>query len=171
MPSIRLRPTLRPALTTAINTAPAEAAHAARRTALRRGAGALLAAALALPLAGCNLASATDVATLEEARAAHEAGRALLVDIREPEEHATGVAAGALLLPLRQMASRLQELPRDPQRPLLLICATQNRSSRLLRMLRERGFSDARYVDGGMSGWRRRGWPLVAPGAAATPPG
>lgn len=169
MPSIRPVPVVADALADVLVDAPATAAIATRRTALWRGAGALL-AALALPLAGCDGAGAAEVATLDEARAAHEAGRALLVDIREPEEHATGVAAGALLLPLRQMASRLQELPRDPQRPLLLICATQSRSSRLLRMLRERGFSDARYVDGGMTGWRRRGWPLVAPGTAATLP-
>lgn len=135
-----------------------------RRCALHLGAA--LALAAMLPLAACA-ADPAEVATLEEARAAHEAGRALLVDIREPQEHATGVVAGALLVPLSQIASRLDELPRDPARPLLLICATQNRSGRLLRSLRERGLTDVRYVHGGMTGWRRNGWPMVIPAAAA----
>lgn len=101
--------------------------------------------------------------TLEQARAEHEAGRALLVDIREPDEHAAGVAAGAKLLPMRQLSSRITELPRD--RPVLLICNTQNRSRVTFEALRERGYTKLRYVNGGMSEWLRRGWPVTKPGA------
>jgi len=102
--------------------------------------------------------------TLEAARQAHEAGQALLVDIREPAEHATGVAAGARLLPLSQLARRRHEIPTDPARPVLLICATQNRSSATLRELHGLGLHHVRYVHGGMRGWVQRGWPTVAPG-------
>lgn len=101
--------------------------------------------------------------SLDEARAAFESGRAVLIDIREPDEHATGVAAGATLLPMSQLGRRLAEIPTDPARPVLLICNTQNRSSRTLRALRERGYGHVRYVDGGMSEWARRGWPMVKP--------
>jgi len=104
-----------------------------------------------------------DAVSLEQARADHEAGRAVLIDIREPAEHATGVAAGARLLPMRQLASRLAEIPTDPARPVLLICNTQNRSSATLRALRQRGYGHVRYVTGGMADWARRGWPMVAP--------
>ncbi|MGD9834084.1 MAG: rhodanese-like domain-containing protein [Piscinibacter sp.] len=101
--------------------------------------------------------------SLEEARAAWESGRALLIDIREPNEHATGVAAGALLLPMSQIGRRLAEIPVAPDEPVLLICNTQNRSSRTLRALRERGYGHVRFVNGGMSEWAKRGWPMVAP--------
>ena len=101
--------------------------------------------------------------SLEVARADHEAGRVVLIDIREPAEHATGVAAGARLLPMRQLASRLAEIPTDPNRLVLLICNTQNRSSATLRALRERGYGHVRYVQGGMSEWARRGWPMIKP--------
>jgi rhodanese-related sulfurtransferase len=104
-----------------------------------------------------------DAVSLEQARADHEAGRALLIDIREPGEHATGVAAGARLLPMRQLAARLAEIPTDPGKPVLLICNTQNRSSATLRALRQQGYRHVRYVVGGMSDWARRGWPMVAP--------
>jgi rhodanese-related sulfurtransferase len=103
--------------------------------------------------------------SLETARAEHEAGRAVLIDIREPEEHATGVAQGARLLPMRQLSQRLHEIPTRGDQPVLLICNTQNRSSATLRALREMGYAHVRYVNGGMSEWARRGWPMVKPPA------
>jgi rhodanese-related sulfurtransferase len=115
-----------------------------------------------LPASAQRVADA-DAVSLEQARADHEAGRAVLIDIREPAEHATGVAAGARLLPMRQLAARVAEIPSDPARPVLLICNTQNRSSATLRALRQRGYGHVRYVMGGMSDWARRGWPMVAP--------
>ncbi len=104
-----------------------------------------------------------DVVSLDDARSAHEAGRALLIDIRERAEHATGVAAGARLLPMSPLGARRAEIPDDPAQPVLLICSTQNRSSAALKALRKHGFGNVRYVQGGMSGWARRGWPMVKP--------
>jgi len=103
--------------------------------------------------------------SLESARAAHEAGKVTLIDIREPDEHATGVAAGAQLLPMRQLGARLSEIPTDPRRPVLLICNTQNRSRAVQQALKDRGYHHVQYVNGGMSEWARRGWPMVKPGA------
>jgi rhodanese-related sulfurtransferase len=123
----------------------------------------LLTGALAATMLHPAAAGAQAVAvTLEQARAEFEGGRALLVDIREPDEHAAGVAAGAKLLPMRQLSSRIAELPRD--RPVLLICNTQNRSRATYEALRERGYTNLRYVNGGMSEWVRRGWPVAKPG-------
>lgn len=104
-----------------------------------------------------------DMVTLETARAELEAGRAVLIDIREPDEQATGVAKGAQLLPMRQLGARLAEIPTSPDKPVFLICNTQNRSSATLRALRERGYKHVRYVQGGMSQWASQGWPLVKP--------
>ena len=134
-----------------------------RRTWLRWSAS----VALGVALAGCGETEAsTDAVSLEVARSEHEAGRAVLIDIREPEEHATGVAAGARLLPMRQLKHRLNEIPIKPEQPVLLICNTQNRSSATLRVLREQGYGHVRYVNGGMSEWARRGWPMVKPAGA-----
>jgi rhodanese-related sulfurtransferase len=110
------------------------------------------------------LAQGGPAVSLEAARAAFEAGKVTLIDIREPDEHATGVAAGAQLLPMRQLAARLSEIPADPQRPVLLICNTQNRSRAVQKALQERGYRHVQYVNGGMSEWARRGWPMVKPG-------
>ncbi len=118
----------------------------------------------ALSLAGCSSAAdAADAVSLDEARAAHEAGKAVLIDIREPNEHATGVAAGAKLLPMRQLGTRISEIPTDSSKPVLLICNTQNRSSATLKALRENGYAHVKFVQGGMSEWKNRGWPMVKP--------
>ncbi len=128
----------------------------------RRATLALLIAAVMA--AACSPADAdTDSVSLDTARAEHEAGRALLIDIREPAEHATGVAAGARLLPMRQIGARIAEIPNDPAQPVLLICNTQNRSSATLKSLRRQGYGNVRFVQGGMSEWARRGWPMVPP--------
>lgn len=100
---------------------------------------------------------------LEAARSEAEAGRALLVDIREPHEHATGVSRVAKLLPMREIGARMTEIPKDPSQPVLLICNTQNRSRAVWQALRDRGYTNVRYVEGGMSEWARRGLPLVKP--------
>ena len=103
-------------------------------------------------------------ATLEDVRAALQSpGQALVIDVREPEEHAQGVAPGATLVPLRQVAAQWSRLVVDKNKPVLLVCRTQNRSSALAKALRDQGITNVRYVEGGMSEWARRGWPLVKP--------
>ncbi len=119
------------------------------------------AAAVAL-LAACGPDPALRV-ELDQGRALLEQRQALVFDIREPKEHATGVADGARLLPMSQLDKRLGEIPNDPAQPVLLICNTQNRSSKVVEAMREAGWTNVRYVHGGMSEWARRGWPMVRP--------
>lgn len=128
-----------------------------------RGMLAFLGAVALGTVAGCDDPADPNRVDLDTARADHEAGRAILVDIREPAEHATGIAPGALPIPMRQLAARWAQVGADPSRPVYLICATQNRSSSAQRALRERGVNAVRYVHGGMRGWAERGWPLVRP--------
>lgn len=60
-----------------------------------------------------------DSVSLDTARADLESGRALLIDIREPNEHATGVAKGAKLLPMRELGTRLAEIPTVSDKPVI----------------------------------------------------
>jgi rhodanese-related sulfurtransferase len=130
----------------------------------RHLASALLAVGVAMTAMG-NAEADPNVVNLETAREKLEAGGVVMIDIREPREHATGVAPGARLIPMSQLGQRLAEIPIDPAKPVYLICNTQNRSAAVLRALRETGgYSHVRFVDGGMSGWVRRGWPVVPPG-------
>ena len=123
---------------------------------------ALCAALLLLGLSFDASAQAPFV-SLETARAALEKASQVVIDIREPDEHATGVAQGARLIPMSQLGKRLAELPPPGKEPFLVICNTQNRSSRVVEQLRAAGYTNASYVQGGMSLWATRGWPMVKP--------
>jgi rhodanese-related sulfurtransferase len=101
--------------------------------------------------------------SLDEMRAAIAKQSAVVVDIREPFEHATGVAQGTVLIPMSQLAKRLSELPKPDGKPLLVVCNTQNRSSKIVEQLQAAGFSNARYVQGGMSEWNARKLPTIKP--------
>ena len=114
-------------------------------------------------LQACSPEVALPNVSLEQARAEHEAGKVLMIDIREPQEHATVVAQGVVLLPMSQGAQRVVEIPKQADQPVLLICNTQNRSRAVTEALQEQGFTNIRYVNGGMSEWAQRGWPMVKP--------
>jgi rhodanese-related sulfurtransferase len=118
-------------------------------------------ASLLLP--ACSPEGVLPHVSLEQARAEHEAGKVLMIDIRESQEHATGVAQGVVLLPMSQVAQRVAEISKQADQPVLLICNTQNRSRAVTEALQEQGFTNIRYVDGGMSEWAKRGWPMVKP--------
>ncbi len=121
------------------------------------------AALVSLLLQACSPQVALPSVSLEQARTEHEAGKVLMIDIREPQEHATGVAQSAVLLPMSQLAQRVAEIPKQADQPVLLICNTQNRSRAVTEALQEQGFTNIRYVNGGMSEWAKRGWPMVKP--------
>lgn len=123
----------------------------------------ILVLSLLAGLIGCSGKQELPRVSLEQARADHEAGRIVLIDIREPKEHASGVAAGARLLPMSQLGQRLAEIPQTPDKPVYLICNTQNRSQAVLSGLVEKGYKHVHYVQGGMSEWASRGWPMVPP--------
>lgn len=102
---------------------------------------------------------------LEAARADAEAGRALLVDIREPHEHATGVARGAKLLPMREIGARLAEIPKDAAQPAADLQHAEPLTGRVAGAARARLHQCAlrRGRDVGMG--TARGLPLVKPAA------
>lgn len=122
-----------------------------------------------LVLQACSPEAVLPNLSLEQARAEHDSGKVLMIDIREPQEHAIGVAQGVVLLPMSQLTQRVSEIPKDADRPVLLICNTQNRSRAVTQALQEQGFTNIRYVNGGMSEWAKRGWPMVKPQDLLTP--
>ena len=109
-------------------------------------------------LFGSLSAEGADIA-VADARQRLAGHRALLVDVREPDEWAAGHVAEARHIPLGELPARLGELPRD--RDLLLICRSGKRSGAATRLLQREGFPLARNVQGGMSAWERQGYPVV----------
>ncbi len=76
---------------------------------------------------------------------------ALLVDVRQPEEFAAGHIESAINIPLPQLRSRLNDLPRD--REIWLNCGVGQRSYYAQRILLQHGFK-ARNLSGGFSTYK-----------------
>ncbi len=72
----------------------------------------------------------------------------LLLDVREPEEHARGAIPGAVLVPRGLLEMRIGQLCDDPDRPILVHCAAGGRAALAARTLQEMGYRDVRCVDG-----------------------
>lgn len=96
-----------------------------------------------------------DVSELERAQ---REGRGVVVDVREPDEHAGGHVPGARLVPLGELEARASQLPRDER--LYVICASGHRSAAAADWLTEAGF-DAVSVAGGTQAWAQAGQPLA----------
>jgi rhodanese-related sulfurtransferase len=73
-----------------------------------------------------------------------------LIDVREVDEYEAAHVPGAILLPLSELESRLDEVPQGE--PLLLICKSGARSRRAGEVLAQRGH-EVTNVAGGTDGW------------------
>ncbi len=90
--------------------------------------------------------------TVHELKARMDQGNApVVIDVREPHEHAICSIPGSLLIPVSQLAERLGEF--DPDQEVVVHCKSGGRSTRSVAMMRERGFTKARNLTGGVIGW------------------
>lgn len=78
---------------------------------------------------------------------------AVIVDVREPDEWASGHVPGALHIPLGHLARRLGEVPREGD--VLFICRSGNRSGVATLLARRAGIGGAKNVRGGMIAWNQ----------------
>ncbi len=90
--------------------------------------------------------------------------QAKVVDVREPDEFATGHLPDALNIPLSQLSKRLGELESMKEFPLLVYCASGGRSSRACADLSKHGFDKLHNLNGGVSAWQKAGLPVRKPG-------
>lgn len=92
---------------------------------------------------------------------------ALVLDVREPDEFASGHVPDARNLPQGDLATRLPEIARD--RPIYVICQGGVRSMRAAQFLKQVGMEDVVSVRGGTEAWRNAGKPLVVGDPSVSP--
>ena len=100
----------------------------------------------------CEPAEA-DTMTVDELRQWRNEGKPhVLLDVREPSEHEAWRIDGSILIPLRQLPSRMSEIPRGE--PLVVHCKSGGRSAIAVAMLKVAGF-EAHNLKGGIQEWER----------------
>jgi rhodanese-related sulfurtransferase len=93
-----------------------------------------------------------------DADAAQSATDAVLLDVRERDEWSLGHAPAAVLVPMSELARRIDEL--DVTRRIVCVCRSGNRSARVTAFLIQQGY-DAVNLAGGMYAWASAGHPVV----------
>ncbi|CAL9322709.1 rhodanese-like domain-containing protein [Streptomyces sp. SudanB91_2054] len=106
---------------------------------------------------------------LAPAQAAARLDAFTVVDVRSPGEYAGGHLPGAHNVPLDRFDEAADALTAAASRgPLLLVCASGNRSAQGLARLTARGV-EASHLDGGTGAWAAQGHPVERPAGARTP--
>ena len=77
----------------------------------------------------------------------------LLLDCREPNEHALARIPGALLVPMAEIPDRLGALAAHRDGRIVVHCHHGGRSLRVTRWLRAQGFAGAQNMSGGIEAW------------------
>jgi rhodanese-related sulfurtransferase len=83
----------------------------------------------------------------------------LLLDVREPWEHARCHIDGAKLVPLQSLPARLSEL--DPGQEVVCICHHGVRSHHAARFLEHNGFTSVINLSGGIDAWAKEADPSM----------
>ncbi len=81
-----------------------------------------------------------------------------ILDVREPSEFEEGHIPLATLIPLGELADRLNELPKD--RDIVVVCRSGNRSDKGRDILIEAGFPSVANMSGGMNAWKAANYPI-----------
>lgn len=75
----------------------------------------------------------------------------LLIDVREPAEHAIAHIEGSRLIPLGTLGDHLAELQKD--REILVHCKSGMRSAKAVQLLLDKGYTQVKNVSGGIDAW------------------
>lgn len=82
----------------------------------------------------------------EQAQNEINENKGLLIDVREPAEHAVSNAIGAINLPRGVLEMKLLEIEKDPNRALYLHCATGGRATLAAEQLSRIGYNNVTVI-------------------------
>lgn len=101
--------------------------------------------------------------TLDEVEAKLQKGEQfVLVDVREESEFAKDHIPGALHMGKGTIERDIEQRVPDLDTPIVLYCGGGFRSALAADNLRKMGYRNVFSMDGGVRGWREKGFPLAA---------
>ena len=85
---------------------------------------------------------------------------AVVIDVRDDGEFASGHINNARHVPEKQLADRMKELEKFKNKPVIVSCASGRRAGAVVDNLRKQGFADIVALRGGIVAWAQAGMPL-----------
>jgi molybdopterin/thiamine biosynthesis adenylyltransferase/rhodanese-related sulfurtransferase len=86
-----------------------------------------------------------------------------VVDVRERDEWDEGHLPGAVHIPRGHLESRIEAAVPDRSGPVVVYCASGNRSAFAAKTLEELGYENVVSLTGGFTDWKRNGFPVELP--------
>jgi rhodanese-related sulfurtransferase len=86
---------------------------------------------------------------------------AVVIDVRETHEWDGGHIPSARHIALGQLGKRLHEIEKFKSRPIIVVCASGNRSSAACGTLKRAGFEQVFNLSGGIGAWSAAGLPVT----------
>lgn len=105
-----------------------------------------------------NLSAAESVTLINRSNA-------LVLDVRDDAEFASGHIADATHIPLADLATRLGELKKYQNKAILVNCQTGMRTAKASDILRKAGFTQVHVLQGGLNAWLAAKLPVVTKSA------
>ena len=99
--------------------------------------------------------------TVEQADEFIRSAKPLILDVRTPGEFKGGHLKDAVLIPVQSLQKRIHELEAHKDDPVLVYCATGNRSTVASKILIDAGFKDILNLKRGIAGWAQKRYPIV----------
>jgi rhodanese-related sulfurtransferase len=84
-------------------------------------------------------------------------GRAVLIDVREPPEHAAERIPEASLIPLSVLADRLPSATAG-ETAVVFHCRSGNRTGKAADLLCRAGYDEIYHLAGGIEAWKQAGY-------------
>ena len=87
--------------------------------------------------------------------------KAVLVDLRSEQEYKAGHVVDAINIPYGTLKTRMNELDKYKERPIILICKMGQHSGAAGMSLTKAGFATVKNIKGGMAEWGAAHLPTV----------
>ena len=113
-----------------------------------------------LAISGCvpqSSASAPEIGVVE-ANDLFTKQETFFLDVREQEEWDAVHIPGTTLIPLGQLAERINEVPKDKN--IVVVCRSGNRSQQGRDILKQAGITNVTSMAGGITEWSKQGFPI-----------
>lgn len=87
--------------------------------------------------------------------------KALILDVRTPEETQLGIIEGATIINFYDDDFEAKIQLMEKSKPIVVYCASGGRSSQAASILAEQGFMEVYNLEGGLYGWQNEGLPVT----------
>jgi len=100
-----------------------------------------------------------ELGTLDATRLMNQSG-SLVLDVRDAKEFAAGHLPRARHIPLPELATRLGEIGKFKDKPVLVTDKSGARAGSACRLLRSSGFANVFQLKGGVAAWQQASLPV-----------